>query len=470
MTADLRAINNKFNEIMRIMIDALTADDEDKTLSDLAMDTSDTDIYKATDGKVEGCSNMGKVEADLNVGGIVGSMAIEYDLDPEDDISSIGNTSLNFRYETKDIVLGCKNYGTIVSKKNCVGGIVGRMDLGTAADCEGYGFVQSTSGDYVGGIAGLSESSIRSCYAKCVLSGNNRLGGIAGKADTVTDCRSIIDIQEHIGMTGAIAGEAKDLEDIRGNSFINTGWAGIGGISYEGRAVPVSYDDMKKSAGLPEDFLEFTIKFRANGSLIKTVPFTFGEDLSNLVLPEIPEKDGFYASWPDTDLSHMTFSTVVEAEYKPWVSVLTSDETGENTKKPLALAEGTFTDGAKITAQYGEADKLPSGAISGDGTVIINVSLSGDGIDENSVTTIRLLKGGEDVKLWKLEDGKWHKAGGEENGSYIITDMDGMDAVYCIAPAADSVKEYIAAGTVILIGAAFVISKVKKVARFKKKK
>ena len=444
MTADLRAINNKFNEIMRIMIDALTADDEDKTLSDLAMDTSDTDIYKATDGKVEGCSNMGKVEADLNVGGIVGSMAIEYDLDPEDDISSIGNTSLNFRYETKDIVLGCKNYGTIVSKKNCVGGIVGRMDLGTAADCEGYGFVQSTSGDYV--------------------------GGIAGKADTVTDCRSIIDIQEHIGMTGAIAGEAKDLEDIRGNSFINTGWAGIGGISYEGRAVPVSYDDMKKSAGLPEDFLEFTIKFRANGSLIKTVPFTFGEDLSNLVLPEIPEKDGFYASWPDTDLSHMTFSTVVEAEYKPWVSVLTSDETGENTKKPLALAEGTFTDGAKITAQYGEADKLPSGAISGDGTVIINVSLSGDGIDENSVTTIRLLKGGEDVKLWKLEDGKWHKAGGEENGSYIITDMDGMDAVYCIAPAADSVKEYIAAGTVILIGAAFVISKVKKVARFKKKK
>ena len=117
-------------------------------------------------------------------------------------------------------------------------------------------------------------------------------------------------------MTGAIAGEAKDLEDIRGNSFINTGWAGIGGISYEGRAVPVSYDDMKKSAGLPEDFLEFTIKFRANGSLIKTVPFTFGEDLSNLVLPEIPEKDGFYASWPDTDLSHMTFSTVVEAEYK----------------------------------------------------------------------------------------------------------------------------------------------------------
>lgn len=470
MTADLRAINNKFNEIMRIMIDALTADDEDKTLSDLAMDTSDTDIYKATDGKVEGCSNMGKVEADLNVGGIVGSMAIEYDLDPEDDISSIGNTSLNFRYETKDIVLGCKNYGTIVSKKNCVGGIVGRMDLGTAADCEGYGFVQSTSGDYAGGIAGLSESSIRSCYAKCVLSGNNRLGGIAGKADTVTDCRSIIDIQEHIGMTGAIAGEAKDLEDIRGNAFINTGWAGIGGISYEGRAVPVSYDDMKKSAGLPEDFLEFTIKFRANGSLIKTVPFTFGEDLSGLVLPEIPEKDGFYASWPDTDLSHMTFSTVIEAEYKPWVSVLTSDETGENTKKPLALAEGTFTDGAKITAQYGEADKLPSGAISGDGTVIINVSLSGDGIDENSVTTIRLLKGGEDVKLWKLEDDKWHKAGGEENGSYIITDMDGMDAVYCIAPAADSVKEYIAVGTVILIGAAFVISKVKKAAGFKKKK
>lgn len=218
---------------------------------------------------------------------------------------------------------------------------------------------------------------------------------------------------------------------------------------------------MGQVSGLPESFLEFTVKFKADGSIIKTVPFTFGEDLSDIEFPEVPEKYGYYGSWPETDLSHMTFSTVLEAEYEPWVTVLTSDETGENTEQPLALAEGVFTENDKITAQYTQVDKLPSGASGGDNAKVISVSIESGTIDKT--TKIRLLKGTEDsVKLWKLEGEKWHKESFEENGSYIITDMDGTEGVYCIAPAADTVKGYVAAAAIAVLAAAFILSKIKK--------
>ncbi|MDD5945252.1 MAG: hypothetical protein PUD43_06005 [Clostridia bacterium] len=452
LTSDIRAINNQFNVIMDILIDAVT-DNEDKELSDLTMDTSDTDIHKTTEGKIENCSNFGRIEADLGVGGIAGAMGIEYDLDPEDDISSVGSRSLNFRYETKAVLLGCKNYGNITSKKNYVGGVVGKMDMGTAAECEGYGYIESTGGDYIGGIAGISESVIRDSFAKCILSGRSCIGGIAGGADTVENCRSIISIEDSIGRVGATVGEAKDIDNIKNNSFVNTGWAGVGGISYEGRSVPMTYEQMNAQGGLPDEFLEFTLKFVANGSLIKTVPFTFGEDLSDMELPEVPERDGYYGSWPDTDLSHMTFSTVLEAEYKPWVTVLTSSEAGEGTDKALALAQGVFTEDDNIAAQYTETETMPGGVTEGETTAVIEVSINSGNVSDESVTELRLLKpdGVENADVWALKDGKWSAVKAEDNGSYVITELEGTEGVFCIAPSSEGIMKYVAAAVLLLI-------------------
>ena len=81
----------------------------------------------------------------MNVGGIAGSMAIEYDTDPEDDITKLGNNSLNFTLETKAIIQSCVNKGEITSKKDSVGSIVGNMALGLLTDSEGYGSVLGTN-------------------------------------------------------------------------------------------------------------------------------------------------------------------------------------------------------------------------------------------------------------------------------------------------------------------------------------
>ena len=49
------------------------------------------------------------MEGDINVAGIVGSMAIEYDFDPEDDLTKVGDKSLDFRYLARAVMLDCIN-------------------------------------------------------------------------------------------------------------------------------------------------------------------------------------------------------------------------------------------------------------------------------------------------------------------------------------------------------------------------
>ena len=67
------------------------------------------EMSSATRGKVLECTNYGSVEADRNVGGLAGSMAIEYDLDPEDDLLSNEHRTTRFTYQTRAILLSCDN-------------------------------------------------------------------------------------------------------------------------------------------------------------------------------------------------------------------------------------------------------------------------------------------------------------------------------------------------------------------------
>ena len=46
--------------------------------------------------------------------------------------------SFGSSYETKAVLMNCVNRGAVTSKKDCVGGLAGRMDLGTALECQNY--------------------------------------------------------------------------------------------------------------------------------------------------------------------------------------------------------------------------------------------------------------------------------------------------------------------------------------------
>ncbi len=367
LTADLRAVNTQMTVVLNLCLDIFT-DFTDADASDLFKDTSDENIDAATLGKVRGSTNYGAVEADLNVGGIAGAMSIEYELDPEDDQKQ-STSVLNRVYETKAIVQHCVNRGSITGKKNCIGGIVGEMDLGIVLSCEAYGSAKSETGSYIGGIAGLSSSNIRSCWAKLTLSGKSSVGGIVGSGReddaslsgsgcTVTLCRSLVLIEDCDQFAGAVSG--RDLGTFRDNLFVSDTLRGIDRRSLAGQAEPLDYAAFCALDGVPEDFLRFTLKFVCDGVALKTLYFDYGASFDSSVFPDLMEKDGGYPVWDRTDLTDLRFDTVVSAEYDPYRASLQSEETREDGRS-IFFVEGEFhaKDSFTATAQTPDPDEFP---------------------------------------------------------------------------------------------------------------
>ena len=451
LSADLRAVSRQLNKVFQVVLDAL-AEIQDGTETDreLIEDTSDEDIAATRQGKLDGCSNTGAVEGDRNVGGVIGSMSIEYDLDPEDDIEqfSFGST-----YETKAILQGSVNRGPVTAKKDCAGGLVGHMSLGTVLDCQNYGDVASTSGSYVGGVAGQSEATVRSSYAKCVLSGTDYVGGIAGWASRLSDCYAIVNIAEGAECIGAIAGGA-DWKDgsLRNNRFVDTGTAGIDGISYAGIAEPVEFEALRQTSGIPREFVSFTLTLTAGGKQVTQIPFYYGEDLSAVVLPGVPEQEGYYGVWPEFDTSGLNSDITLEAVYTPWVTLVASGE--QEGKLALALAEGRFTE--ETALQVAEsAQTPPAGEKKGQHTDIWEITLSGTDLDGDDTVPLRLLnRGGGHAKVWQLVDGQWKQVEAAANGQYLMLSMTGTAGTFCVQSAQGSVLLW---GLLLAAGAAMIL-------------
>lgn len=357
LTADLRAVNDQMNVVVNLCLD-IFVDMTDADASDIFEDTSDENIDAVTFGKVRGCTNYGAVDADLNVGGIAGAMAIEYELDPEGDQKE-SSSVFDRVYETKAVVQHCVNRGSISGKKDCIGGIVGEMDLGIVLSCEAYGSARSETGSYVGGIAGLSSAGIRSSWAKLTLSGKSSVGGIvgsgsedtsssaAGSGCTVTDCRSLVVVEDCDQFSGAISG--RDLGVFRGNYFVSDVLRGIDRRSLSGQAEPMDYAAFCALDSVPEDFLSFTLRFVCDGRTLKTLRFDYGDSFDFSVFPSLTEQSGSYPVWDRTDLTDLRFDTVVTAEYTAYRASLQSD-TQRADGRSVFFVEGEFNETDSLTA------------------------------------------------------------------------------------------------------------------------
>jgi hypothetical protein len=95
------------------------------------------------------------------------------------------------------IVTRCYSTGA-VSGVGSVGGLVGEINQwGTVTQCYGTATVMGTV-SHVGGLVGLNRGSVTQCYSTGAVSGNWGVGGLAGgNGDTVTQCYS----------TGAVSGK-----------------------------------------------------------------------------------------------------------------------------------------------------------------------------------------------------------------------------------------------------------------------
>ena len=408
------------------------------------------DISDQVDGRSQrtGCLSDARnevvVKGDVNVAGIAGSMAIEYDFDPEDDLVEVGDRSLDVRYQTKAVVLSCINLGEVTGKKDDAGGIVGRMDLGQVSHCENYGSVSSADGSYVGGIAGASWGSIRDSWARCTLSGDHYVGGIAGYGSTLKNCHTLITLQEGSAYVGTVAGSVDPEGTVTGNTFTQEALGAIDGISYAGQAEPVTFGALC-AAGAPETFAQLELTFRADGKEVAVVPFQYGKGIARL--PEIPAKKGYSAAWPDLDYSHLTASQTLEAIYTPYTSSLT-----DGGDLPDILVDGSFSAQAKVSHTTKETAWTDSKGESHQGTAY-TVTVKDPVLDAVSYTVhCRLPEANGRYAVWVQTGENWQRQDSEKDGSYLLFPSTEETITFCLVEEGNPLVKYLLTFTVLAAG------------------
>lgn len=299
------------------------------------------------------CCNEGRVMGVEFVGGIVGYI-------------SNGQTALTS-------INGSYNTGIIISKKGIVGGIVGKHNSGKIDSNYNLGEIRITKGDNIGGIAGISNGEISSCYAICDLLGDGFVGGIVGKGNHISSCYSNCIIKANGENIGAIAGTTNGRATF--NYFINTEFGGIDNISYQRFATKLEPLEMCSSNGvLPQKMAGFkgeywiagkdkkhypelaifsdeTYEFEdeklknklldysksstllsyrlqfvdENNEEVLRVLLNEGESFEDKKIPEVPKKEGYYGNWSKFSQSQIKNDQRIEPVYVKELTALVSD-------------------------------------------------------------------------------------------------------------------------------------------------
>lgn len=450
LEADMHAVNDQINYIFQLFVERIDDVEELYFDGDGYEDISEEDIDASTAGKVERCVNNGVVKGDINIGGIAGSMAIDEE-DPEGNAAGSVNRSFGSRYLTRCILTGCENNGQITAKKDGVGGIVGYMNLGIVTDCEAYGSVESTEGEYVGGISGESLALIRNCWSLTSLEGSRYVGGIAGSGTKIRNCHAMVLIDDEAVRKGAVAGwinteEDERLgfdEDVNGNYFVGGVLGGIDDVSYAGIAEPVTYAELLTTEGIPMQYRHLQITFVANDKVVEQIEVKYGSALSAIEFPAAPPIPGSYGKWPDVADRKMDGNITLEAEYCDTITTLTSVEkgsmaaenTGDGQDKPYAYIEGIYTDDARLSASVikNTAQQTKEELNRKAESVIYEIRVEDGGLTDEILSNVRLLNPYESTEsVFGLVDGAWREIAYKEYGQYIQVKMAGASAAYCI--------------------------------------
>lgn len=453
ISAQIKNIGNTVTETM----DVVTSDD------DYIEDISSADSAQNSDGVIAKSVNRGAVHGDINAGGIAGTMNVEYDVDPEYDLDITETTNVRLRSTVSDVVIYCINYGEVNSKKDCAGGIVGLQELGLVYGSEGYGTVKSETGNYAGGIAGNSASAITDSYSLCNVESEDYTGGICGKGYTMQNCISIPVILGDGEAKGSLAGIIESDGEVSTNIFVNDIYGGIDDINYSGKADSASYEAVMAMENIPDGFHRVTLVFKADGNVIDTKNIAYNANLGVSELPSIPDKDGYYAQWPENIVSKPILqNTVVEAEYHVWIESVAGDIASQN-DKPLFIAEGKFYDDNKITLSKCDTDNL-----SGDIEYSYAWKMRGTDVKDKGTKTchfyIKNTSGSSEVWYRDNADSGWVKADAKEHGSYMTAEIPYEADFAVIHKESSNMIYYICGGAAacIIVLAVIIIKKRKK--------
>lgn len=457
LNRDMEAISQQMDVINGIL------DTPQQNLGGTLTDVSDEDAPEDLTSKLASCVNRGDVLGDLNVGGLVGAIALENDLDPEADIGTSGEVSLNVAGRLRSVVTASVNYGSIRGKKQNTGGIIGWQGMGLVKQALNLGDV--TGGDHTGGIAGMSQGYLRASYANCIVTGGSYTGGIAGIGATVTDCRSLVAVSgsEYVGAILGMHAEnpAHEVSSIRENFYVCTGKdpGAIDGISYDTQAQPLELEKFLALEALPEEFGKVTITFTFTDGTVQTVTQPVGMALKENI-PQLPVPEGYTGAWeglPAEGLEMVFFDLHFTAVYTAHGQTLAAGEMAQG--KPVLLLTGRFPPSAVLQTKLltDSAQKVPEGW-----TVAECRSFSLT--EQCAVTSARYLLNGdadpEKLSFYvRSSQGQWRKAEFTVDGSYGVIALEAGDDAIALLRASDASFPWLTAGVAaaVLIAASVTV-------------
>lgn len=424
-------------------------------------DISGLDTVDDLTAKLQSCRSSGSVSGDWNVGGIVGAIAIENDLDPESDLDLTGEYSLNFDMELRGVLVDCQASGTVTGRKQNVGGIVGWMSMGLAKNCVAACSVDAQAAEYTGGIAGRSRGILRDNAYRGALQGSRYSGGIAGSAQEVTGCRAIVELSGAGEFRGAILGSGRDAA-LAENFYLAVGSdpGAVDGISYGDKAQALDREAFFGLTGLPENFSLVTVTFRFPDGTETLRVLPYGTRLTEKHFPALPSLEGSEGTWnsPVALGEPLSFDTVIEAVYQAHSYTL-SVENGDRDGLPLLLVQGDFLPGSAVAMTRRSTDaleawdlELPESAAPRKLRYLLPDNAPKSGV---------ILRG--------LVEEKWTELNFTNSGSYLVFEApQGLTAIELQEAPVDNRPLYLAvAGSVVLIVVTVTVSAL---VRRKKKK
>ena len=437
LVEDMQGVNDSFNKVMLLFTDAMDGA-LDGDYSDVLEDESYDVCEDSIEGTVANCYNNGTVRADINASGICGTMAIEFDFDLEGSVTGNKDSKLNSTYRSRCVARKNINDGRITSHKSYAGGITGLQELGTILLCENYGRIASSSGDYVGGIAGESVTSIRDSYSRGIYSGGKYIGGIAGYGHSIIDCYSLPVIKDAVNYYGAIAGEVDDNYRLENNYFCSEELTGIDRISYGKMAEPLDYETFIKLDGLPDDFKKMSVTFLVEDDVVSRLELPYGGSLKENEYPEALSEDDCYIEW-DTSLVHdITGDIEIVGEETRYLTTIAGRQLRSNNQSAI-LVDGRFKKGQQLDTV------LMSGFPENNGKVLEcwKITIPDDG---NSTHQIRVQLPADvrktEIKL-SSNNSDYTTVNTSEMGMYQLFDVEGDEAYILIIDKSLSIKTII---------------------------
>lgn len=446
--------------VQSVIQEAETFSIEDLT-QDLSLERLETDTF----GKIVLCENQGLIYADKNVGGIAGTVSLEYEQDPEDDVTFRFSLQEQKQYQFVAILLDNVNTAAVTAKKDCVGGICGNIDLGVVSGCENYGAVSSEDGSYVGGICGTTYAAVQHCFAKCTLSGKQYIGGIVGsgsdaqgskESSVVTDCYAMPIVSAYEQFVGAISGIYNG--SYTDCFFVSEELAGINRVSYTGQAEPISYEMLLQVADLPQAFTYVVISFVSNGEVAGTITASYGDTITEEAFPSVPIWNDMEGRWEVSKLSDIKADRTIQAIYDDTEEVLASSNVRDDAR-PIFLVEGQFTQDDVLTIESVWTEL--EGA-----TEAWNITIPEDDLLIHTIRYLPETKDASKATLYVKKDGSWTPLQTETVGSYLVCSVAGNDVQLAEVVEKTTWQPAVAAlvlGIGILVGGIFIVRKKKSI-------